>query len=293
MGEGNGLRAAAKRYYAMTKPGIVQGNDLTAAAGFLLAAHGQVALGAFLAMLAGLSLVMAGACVSNNYLDRGIDRKMKRTRERALASGTVGPLGALVFAAVLTVSGTAILLAWCNWLSAALAVFGFVAYVAIYGIAKRRSVHGTVIGSISGAVPPVVGYCAAGGRFDGGAWLLFLILVFWQMPHFYAIAMFRADDYQAAGIPVLPVHGGMQAAKRQTIIYVALFILACAALAWGGYAGWPYAVGAVGVGVYWLYSGLRRWHSADDIAWSRRMFGLSLAVLSVWSLAVAADSFLH
>jgi protoheme IX farnesyltransferase len=246
-------------------------------------------------MLSGLSLIIASACVCNNYIDREIDQKMARTRTRALATGAIPGTHGLMYAAVLGIAGIAILVLYTNLLTAALAVFGFMAYVFIYGIAKRRTVHGTVIGSISGAIPPVVGYCAVTGRLDGASLILFLIVALWQMPHFYAIAMFRMADYKAAGIPILPLRRGMQATKRQMAIYTLAFTAAAASLTLLGYTGYLYLAAVVILGASWFWlsiAGLRNQNTDDDARWARKMFGLSLLVISGFCLAITVDSFL-
>jgi protoheme IX farnesyltransferase len=285
-------------YYTLTKPGIIRGNAITAAAGFLLAARGQIDFSRFVAMLAGLSLVIASGCVCNNYMDRTIDRKMTRTRNRALAAGHIASRSALFFATVLGVVGTIILVVGTNLLTACLAAFGFLAYVFIYGLAKRTSVHGTIVGSVSGAIPPVVGYCAVHGRLDLGALLIFLILVLWQMPHFYAIAMYRRSDYAAAGIPVLPVQSGHRVTRIQIVIYVVGFILACTTLTIFGYSGYLYLAISLLLGVTWLYLGVRGMRKmipgdpAADDRWAHQMFGFSLLVITGLCLAIGIDSLL-
>src|SRR6185312_1596924 len=133
---------------------------------------------------------------------------------------------------------------------------GFIDYVVLYGWSKRHSVHGTVVGSISGSMPVVAGYCAVTGRLDMGAFILFLILTLWQMPHFYAIAMYRAKDYAAAKIPVLPVVRGMHAAKVQIVAYVVAFTVAVASLSVFGYAGLTFRIVMLAVSAYWLYLGV-------------------------------------
>jgi protoheme IX farnesyltransferase len=252
-----------------------------------MAARGQVQPGVFLAMLAGLSLIMASSCIFNNYLDRGIDAKMQRTKYRSLASGTIQARTALIFATVLAVVGALILGFFTTPLALCIALIGMFAYVVVYGIAKRRSVHGTVVGSISGAVPPVVGYVAVTGRMDLGAWLLFLILVLWQMPHFYAIAIFRRDDYAAAHIPVLPIVSGIAKTKLQMFSYIIAFILATSLLTVFHYTGYVYLAVMLIVGLAWLRRSMRGFHAKDNVLWARRLFRFSLLVLLAWSVMIS------
>ncbi len=281
-----------KKYYGLTKPGIIYGNALTAAAGFLLASAGHVKFGLLVATLAGTCLVIASACVFNNYIDRGIDRRMARTRRRALAKGAVGPRPALVFGAVLGLLGFLVLGLWVNALVFAIGSVAFVDYVVFYGLSKRRSVHGTLVGSIAGAAPVVAGYCAVTGRLDGGALILFLILAAWQMPHFYAIAIYRFDDYKAAGLPVLPVKKGLRPAKIQITLYVTAFIAANILLSAFGYAGYTYLVVMTLLGVAWLWFGVKGFGVADDKLWARQMFFYSLIIILALSAMLAVGSVL-
>ncbi len=281
-----------REYYSLTKPGIVYGNLLTAAAGFLLAAHWHVRIGLLLATLAGTTLIIASACVFNNYIDRGIDRRMSRTKKRALVRGLISPRRAIIYATVLGVAGFLALALWVNWLVFGIGAVAFFDYVVLYGLAKRYSVHSTLVGSISGAAPVVAGCCAVTGRFDVGALLLFLILVLWQMPHFYAIAMYRFDDYEAAGLPVLTVKHGMKNAKLQIRLYIVAFIAASALLTVFGYIGFVYLVVMLGLGAAWLWLAVGGPRSVDNARWARQIFRFSLIVILGLSLMLSTSSLL-
>jgi protoheme IX farnesyltransferase len=273
---------------ALTKPGIVRGNAVTAAAGFFVASRGDISWLLLLAMLVGLSLTIASGCTINNVIDREIDQKMDRTKDRPLAQGRVSVRAANIYGSVLGVLGVVVLLVYTNLLTAVIGALGWIFYVIVYGYWKRKSSFGTVVGSISGAVPPVVGYTAVTGRFDIGAAILFLILVVWQMPHFYAIAINRLSDYRAAGIPVLPVVKGVPAAQRQTYVYIAAFIVICPLLTVFGYTGWWYLVASVAAGVAWLVMGLRLQTGPSGI-WAKKMFRFSLLVLMLISLMMSIN----
>lgn len=180
-----------KRYLQVTKPGIIMGNLISVAGGFFLAARGDIDWMLMLMTVIGLSLVVASGCAINNYIDRDIDAKMKRTRNRVTVNGEMSGKAAFFHGVVLGVIGFALLGYFTNWVAVAFAVFGYVVYVGLYTLYfKRKSVYGTFIGSLSGAVPPVVGYCAAAGQFDAGAAILLTMFSIWQMPHSYAIAIF-------------------------------------------------------------------------------------------------------
>lgn len=280
-----------KTYYYLTKPGIIRGNVITATGGFLLASRGTFDLETFLGMLLGISLVIASACVVNNYIDRGIDAKMQRTKKRALVTGTVSVQNALIYAAVLGFLGL-VCLSFTNLLTISLAIIGYIFYVVIYGYAKRRSSFGTVVGSISGAIPIVVGYCSVTNAFDFGAILLFLIMVTWQMPHFYAISIYRRNDYKAASIPVLSITKGIQTTKVYILLYIIAFSLIAMALSLFRYTGYIYLLVMLGLSLYWLRLAMLGFSTKDNIKWAKKIFGFSLIVLLVFSLLISIEVWL-
>lgn len=281
-----------KTYYQLIKPGIIRGNVITAAAGFLLASKGNIDLPLLLATLIGISLVVASGCVFNNYIDRDIDRKMSRTRNRAIAAGELSAAHALIYGSLLGVAGTAILALFTNLLTVMIALIGFFFYVVVYSIGKRSSVYGTLIGSVSGAVPPVVGYSAASGSIDTAAVILFLVLVFWQMPHFYAIAIYRLSDYKAAGIPVLPAVKGMHRTKIEILLYTILFTVTTMMLSVTGYTGIAYLIVMTVIGLAWLVIGVQGLKLYDNEQWARSMFRYSLSSLLVFCLMISIETLL-
>lgn len=288
-GEGHLYQPMIKTYYLLTKPGIIKGNAITAIAGFVLASQGNTDFGLLLVTLVGLSLVIASAAAFNNYIDRDIDKKMKRTKNRALVTGSISGRDAVLFASVLGLLGTATLAIFTNFLTLAIALTGFFVYVVLYGFWKRRSVYGTIIGSISGAVPPIVGYTAASGRLDAGAIILFFILVLWQMPHFFAIAIYRLKDYAAASIPVLPVKKGILNAKVNMMLYIIAFSVTASLLTVFGYAGYLYLIVVLLLSAAWLFQSLKGFYASDDVIWARQMFVISLIVITVLSLVLCID----
>jgi len=276
-------------YYQLTKPGIVYGNAMTMVAGFLFASREQLSLDRLIAGLLGTSLVIAAACVVNNYLDRSIDRAMSRTKQRALVSGQLQPRQALIFALVLSMLGFGLLLAHVNVLTALVGLIGFVDYVILYGWSKRRSPLGTLVGSISGATPIVAGYTAATGVFDRTALGLFIVMAIWQMPHFYAIAMYRAHEYAAAKLPVMPLIRGNAYATRSVIAYITLYVVSIAGFFLTSPAGWWFGIPAYFAGVWWLSDAIRTRLQRSPEAWARRVFFHSLIVLLIFSAALAID----
>ncbi|TVU72713.1 MULTISPECIES: heme o synthase [Cobetia] len=280
-----------KDYLRTTKPGIIFGNLITVSGGFFLASGGEVDWALFLATLIGVALIVASGCVFNNCIDRDIDRHMARTQGRALVQGTVSFKGALTFGGVLGLAGFWLLAAMTNLMAMIAVGLGFVIYVGAYSMwLKRGSVYGTLIGSLSGAAPPVVGYLAVTGQVDMGALLLLIIFSMWQMPHSYAIAMFRVDDYRAANIPVLPVARGMEYAKRVVIGYIAGFLPVSLLLTLWGYTGmWYLVVVTIACG-WWLYLAVWRLKGQSDASWARKLFGFSIIIVMALSLMMSLDT---
>jgi protoheme IX farnesyltransferase len=279
-----------KHFIQITKPGIIFGNVLSVAGGFFLASKGQIDFGMFLAAVIGTSLVVASGCVFNNCIDRDIDQKMERTKNRVLVQGLVSLKLALLYATILGVAGVGLLYTKTNPLAALLAVIGFVIYVGFYSLYfKRKSVHGTLIGSLSGAMPPVIGYCAVSNSFDFAALTLLVMFSLWQMPHSYAIAIFRFNDYLAAKIPVLPVERGIRVAKRHILLYILAFLVATLMLTFGGYAGLNYLAVAAAMGMYWLWMAWKGYKAVDDTVWARKLFVFSIFTISALSFMMSVD----
>ncbi|ANI28301.1 protoheme IX farnesyltransferase [Yersinia entomophaga] len=279
-----------KQYLQVTKPGIIFGNLISVVGGFLLASKGDIDYPLFLATLIGVSLVVASGCVFNNYIDRDIDCIMERTKNRALVKGLIEPKITLIYASVLGIAGMLLLYVAANVLAMALAVIGFIIYVGVYSLyMKRKSVYGTLIGSLSGAAPPVIGYCAVTGQFDTGALILLLIFSIWQMPHSYAIAIFRFKDYQAANIPVLPVIKGISVTKNHITLYILAFMVATLMLTLSGYAGYKYLVVAAAVSVWWLGMALRGYKATNDSVWARKLFVFSIIAITSLSVMMSVD----
>jgi protoheme IX farnesyltransferase len=280
-------------YLSLTKPGVLFGNALTAAAGFLLAARGNPDPVLFLSLVIGSTLVIAAACVLNNYFDQDIDALMARTKTRAVPAGKVPGRNAVIFGIILAVVGFAILYQYTSILVVLLGLIGFVDYLYFYAmLGKRRSMHGTLIGSISGAIPVTAGYVAVTGTIDIGAIIVFLILFFWQMPEFYSIAIYRHDEYKAAGVPVISVVKGVQETRRQIFIYTILFSIATMLLYTFGYVGIIYLIVMGLLDLYWIWLAVQGFSAPDLNIWARKMFRFSLIVLLVFSALISLTGIL-
>ena len=277
-------------YIAMAKPGIVLGNLVTLAGGFFLAAKGVVHIPLLLGTMLGLVLVVASGCALNNVIDRDIDGVMQRTRNRPLVRGALSARSGLLYATLLGLAGFILLAIATNPLTTLIAAIGYVIYVAVYSLyMKRNSIYGTLVGSLSGAVPPVVGYCAVTGRFDLGTLLLFAIFSLWQIPHFYAIALFRLQDYQIAGIPVWPVARGVASTKRQMAYYITAFTSAAALLSLTGYVGHIFLAVSLVSGGVWLRLAWAGRTTQDDRLWAHKLFVYSIVVVMAISIAMSLD----
>jgi protoheme IX farnesyltransferase len=243
-------------------------------------------------MLIGISLVMASACVVNNVIDVDIDAKMARTDHRALVTGAIKKNIAIIYGVILGVLGFAALIYWTNWLVVVIGLVGFVDYTVLYGYFKRKSIHGTIVGSISGATPPIAGFCAVTGTFGLEALILFLILVIWQMPHFYAIAIFRLKDYKNAKIPVLPLVKGISKTKKAIFLYIIAFVIATLSLTIFGYTGYVYAAIMIILGIVWLKLAYHGFGTTDDVGWAKNIFKASLIILMIFCLTISLNFFL-
>ncbi len=290
---GQGFRDTVTRYYSLTKPGVLYGNVLTAAAGFLLASRGDVDLWLFLALIVGTTLVIASATVLNNVLDRDIDTMMERTKKRATVTGRIGARNATIFSIVLGVVGMAILIVWTNWLVVVVGLGGFLVYVILYGMwSKRVSIHGTLVGSVSGAAPILAGYVGVTGAIDVSAVLVFAMIFFWQMPEFYSIAIYRHDEYAEAGIPVISVTRGIDNTKVQILVYTLAFVASTMLLPIFGHVGIVYAVVMGALGACWIWIGVKGLRAVDSAAWARKMFRFSLIIILALCLMLAVGPIL-
>lgn len=275
-----------KKYLFLTKPGILFGNFVTTLGGFFLAAQGSIDILLLLLTLIGTTLVVASGCVVNNVIDQDIDTKMQRTQNRALVKKTISPTVALIYAFILGVIGFSILWFGVNGYAFLFAVIGFVVYVGFYSLwTKRTSIHQTVIGSISGASPPVIGYTAVTHQFDVAALLLFLAYGLWQMPHSWAIAIYRFDDYKNAGIPILPVARSIYRTKIECVIYILLFAAVLNGLYCFGYTNVFFLITFNALTAYWFYLSIIGFKAENDQLWAKRFFLYSVILITLLSLS--------
>jgi len=279
-----------KKYLLVIKPGIVFGNLISAAGGFLLASRGRIHIMDLLSTVIGISFVVASGCVFNNCIDRNMDRKMSRTRSRILAQRQMSARAAVLYASLLCMTGILLLWAAANMRALAIVLAGFIVYVGFYSLyLKRYSVYGSLIGSLAGAAPPLAGYCAVSNRFDMEALILLSIFILWQMPHCYTIAIFRFQDYAAASIPVLPVKQGIPTAKKHIVGYILAFMAASLMLTFGGYTGYTYLVVVAVLSLSWLYMAWSGYKTSDDRLWAKKMLVFSILNIFVLTVMMSID----
>lgn len=268
---------------ALIKIGIINSNLITAFAGFWLALYFTGAVisdywGTLLLLMAGTALLIAGGCIINNYYDRDIDPVMKRTRTRPTVTGSISLNLILALGIASTCIGI-ILLTMTTIQAAVIGALGWFAYVVLYTMwSKRRYTINTAIGSLSGAVPPLIGWTAVNPELNTAAYSLFLIMFIWQTPHFLALAMKKSKEYQAAGVPMLPVVHGFAITKRQMAVYVVCLLPL------------PFYLSSLGLGfvllatllnVGWFIVALQGFFTKNDLKWANLMFVYSLNYLMV------------
>ncbi len=275
-------------FLALIKIGIVNSNLITTFTGLWLALHftGRSFLDNLdivFFTITGSSLIIAGACALNNYIDRDIDLFMERTKSRPTVTGKLNPSKVAILSLSFIALGT-ILLMLTTITAAIIGLLGVFSYIVLYTMwSKRRYVSNTIIGNISGAVPPLIGWAAVDAKLSVMAWVIFLIVFFWQPPHFYALAMRRVDEYRAANIPMLPVVKGFKATKRSIYLWIiALFPLPF----FLSELGLPFVILATALNVGWLATGIYGRKFKDDIKWAKLMFVYSLQYLTIIFVAM-------
>ncbi len=271
--------AVWRDYYLLTKPRVVQLLVFTAVVGMFLATPGLVSWDVLIFGSLGIGLAAASGAAINHVLDQHIDAKMTRTRTRPLPTGRVNERDALVFALVLGVTGLTTLVLLVNPLTALLTFISLIGYAVVYTVfLKRATPQNIVIGGAAGAAPPMLGWAAVTNEVSGYSLLLFLIIFTWTPPHFWALAIARKDDYETAGVPMLPVTHGVELTKSFILSYTILLIIVSVLPYLTGMSGMFYLLGAVLLGGGFLYYAARlKFVNHDDIA--MKTFAYSITYL--------------
>lgn len=282
-----------KSYLELTKPGIVRLVLVTTVIGFALGGEGVTRWTLLLFTLLGTALGSAGAFVLNHYVEREVDALMDRTRNRPLPKGTVQPLPAALLGVTLVIAGTTILAVWVNPLASALVCGTAITYVAVYTPLKRYSWWNTPIGAIPGAMPPMVGWAAATGHIDPGAWILFLILFLWQHPHFYALAWMYREDYARGGFKMLPVvDPDGKSTFRHSLVTVILLVPVSLWPTFVRMSGLIYFWGALALGIGFLLVCVR-WRLSKTVKDARIVFLYSLVYWVFLFVFIVVDAYFY
>ena len=288
---GSAARATLRDYVTLTKPRIMSLLVLTAVCAMITAAGGDPGLGPLLALVVGGGLACGGASALNHVLDRDIDRLMgPRTASRPVAAGRISPRRAVAFGLTLSTLSFLLLATVTNLLAAGLAVSGGAFYVLVYTIwLKRRTTQNIVIGGAAGAIPPLAGWAAAHGSLSLGALFLFVTVLLWTPPHFWALALLLAPHYKAASVPMMPVVRGAAATARQVVVYTFVLTVATLVPVLTGTFGILYLLCAVALDATFCVLAWRVWQQASPKR-AAVLFHYSLLYLALLFVAVAVDA---
>ena len=283
-----------RQYNALTKPRVIQLIVFCALIGMVLAVPGvpgwdQVKVAAIASL--GIWLVAGAAAAFNCLVEKGIDAKMKRTAWRPTAKGELSDVQTGLFSAVLCTAGSVLLYVWVNPLTMWLTFATFVGYAVVYTvILKPLTPQNIVIGGASGAMPPVLGWAAMTGEVGPEALILFLIIFLWTPPHFWALALYRVEDYRKSGLPMLPVTHGSEFTRLQILLYTFILFAACLLPVLYGMSSWIYLMAAIGLNAGFCLYGFWLWRDYSD-ALARKTFQFSLIHLSALFAALLVDHY--
>jgi len=285
----------ARQYHALMKPRVIQLIVFCAIIGMVLAVPGlptveDLRIGTIAAF--GIWLVAGAAAAFNCLVEKGIDARMRRTAWRPTARGELSDRQTLVFSAALCAAGSWLLYAWVNPLTMWLTLGTFIGYAVIYTVVlKPLTPQNIVIGGASGAMPPVLGWAAMRGDVGPEALILFLIIFLWTPPHFWALALYRVEDYRKSGLPMLPVTHGNEFTRLQILLYTIVLFAACLMPFAYGMSSWLYLAAALVLSAGFTWYGVRLWREYSD-ALARQTFRFSLIHLSALFAALLADHYL-
>ena len=280
------------QYYALTKPRVVQLIVFCALIGMLLAEPGWPDLRLAGAATLGIWLVASAAAAFNCLVEQHIDAKMARTAWRPTAKGQLGNAHTLLFSTLLCAAGSTLLLLWVNALTMWLTLATFVGYAVIYTVVlKPATPQNIVIGGASGAMPPLLGWAAMRGELGAEAWLLVLIIFLWTPPHFWALALYRAEDYARAGLPMLPVTHGNEYTRLQILLYTFVLLAATLLPFVHGMSGPIYLACALVLGAWFIVLAWQLWRRYSE-ALARKAFRFSIWHLSLLFAALLLDHYL-
>ena len=281
-----------KNYLELTKPKVVLMMLITAIIGMLLASKSLPSLYLVIISMIGIGLCASSAATINQIIDRNIDANMARTSNRPLPQGEITTFNASLFAFALMIVGTAILVSQVNTLTAVLTVASLIGYAFIYTVfLKRATPQNIVIGGLAGAAPPLLGWTSVTNSIDPNALLLVLIIFVWTPPHFWALAIYRKEDYARESIPMLPVTHGVRFTKLQIILYTVLLLLVSLLPYIVLMSGNIYLFSALGLGLFYLYSSIKM-YLTDDEEYPMTSFKYSIYYIFLIFFALLVDHFI-
>ena len=281
-----------KNYLELTKPKVVLMMLITAIIGMLLASKSLPSLYLVIISMVGIGLCASSAATINQIIDRNIDANMARTSNRPLPQGEITTFNASLFAFALMIVGTAILISQVNTLTAVLTVASLIGYAFIYTVfLKRATPQNIVIGGLAGAAPPLLGWTSVTNSIDPNALLLVLIIFVWTPPHFWALAIYRKEDYARESIPMLPVTHGVRFTKLQIILYTVLLVLVSLLPYIVLMSGNIYLFSALGLGLFYLYSSIKM-YLTDDEEYPMTSFKYSIYYIFLIFFALLVDHFI-
>jgi protoheme IX farnesyltransferase len=290
------MKSVAKDLWILSKPGLTRLVVLTALCGAALAPS-SMSLVAWLSLLAGSLGIVGSANILNCYLERDVDALMERTRHRPLATGKMAPKVALSWGLTIAFASIVILGLGTNELTAFLGLLGFVLYVTVYTPLKRLSMTALFVGAVPGAIPPLMGWAAARGRLEEGAWILFAILFLWQLPHFIAISLNRQREYDRAGLKTVPSSLGREWAECHMFAYSGFLVLASLLPCLMGWAGRTYALATGLMGLLFVGLCIVAFLQLVRVNWNRFVFFGSLLylplVLGFWVVDQWIGQWMH
>ena len=281
-----------KNYLELTKPKVVLMMLITAIVGMLLASKSLPSVYLVIISMIGIGLCASSAATINQIIDRNVDANMTRTSNRPLPQGEITTFNASLFAFVLMISGTAILVNQVNTLTAVLTVASLIGYAFVYTVfLKRATPQNIVIGGLAGAAPPLLGWTSVTNSIDPNALLLVLIIFVWTPPHFWALAIYRKEDYARESIPMLPVTHGVKFTKLQIILYTILLVLVSLLPYIVLMSGNIYLFSALGLGLFYLYSSIKMYLTNDD-EYPMTSFKYSIYYIFLIFFALLVDHFI-
>ncbi|CAL4323991.1 Protoheme IX farnesyltransferase [Buchnera aphidicola (Thelaxes suberi)] len=280
-----------KIYFNIIKPGIIFGNALSFLGGFFLSSHGQINFFLLFISFLGTIFIISSGCVFNNIIDRDIDKKINRTKNRVLVTRLISLNHAYFFACSLGFIGFLILFFFTNKIVFFIGLFGFVIYVVIYSLLMKRYMpYATLVGSMAGSSPVLMGYETVTNEINCCFFILFLILTFWQIAHFYSIAIFRIEDYRKINIAVFSISNGVALTQLYILINILIFIMFISLLFCLKYVGSNYLIITLFFSFIWFFITLIGCFQDNKAKWSRLSFFFSIIVICIFNLMIGLDS---